>query len=161
LHEHDVFSAPGANPQGIALVFGGGLIERRIQKTAGVVPPVHDLAGHGTAVGMHVEHVHENTDALCPALDIRIVGFVDDDHLAVGGRKHRVRIRLNRPVRVTEKLDHEYQNDPEWRRPYGTGEEVHRHRRNGDNSRVHPPLAREKRMISVGHDVLFPRTRCG
>ena len=108
----DVAAPGGAQMQRVALVLERRLVERGVEEAAGVVPRGHDHSVDGTAVRMHVEHVHEHADLERVAVEIRIARLPDADDPAVGRGEHGVGIARNGPRRIAKELDDEQHHQP-------------------------------------------------
>src|SRR6266571_5697389 len=62
LHAGHVRAADRTQPQRVALVLQGSLIESGVDEAPGMVPALLHTAVHGRAVGMYVEDIHKHAD---------------------------------------------------------------------------------------------------
>src|SRR5258708_1655740 len=82
----------GAQPQRVALVLQGGLVEGSVHEASGIVPAFFYLAVHGRAIGMHVEDTHKHADLDGLTLEVGIAGPLHRDDSSIGWRDHGVRV---------------------------------------------------------------------
>src|SRR6266705_6544539 len=107
----------GAQPQRVALVLQGSLIESGVDEAPGMVPAPLHTAVHGRAVGMYVEDIHKHADLDGLTLEVGIAGPLHCDDSSVGWRDHGVRVAGHLPRRIAKKLQHEKHRKPDRSRP--------------------------------------------
>ena len=106
-------------------------------ETAGMIPGVLHLPVHRAAVGMHVEHVHEDADLQGTALKVGS-SAASTVTTAIRSRKHHVRIPGPGPGRVPEKLQNEYGGAPERQGPSPADQPPRHERRCRDDGQMRP-----------------------
>lgn len=131
-------------------------VERSVHEAARVIPRAYHLAVDGTAVGMHVEHVHEHADLQRVAIEMGIAGALDLDDLAVGGREHGVLLRRHDARRIAEELQDEDEHERAQHRECPLPERAERDgERCGDRDEG-PALAGKEWMRIVRHGLIRP-----
>src|SRR6185503_8487694 len=144
--------------EGVALVVGGGLVERRVHEEALVVAHVLHHRIHGRTLGMNVEDVHEDADLHgLRVAAIRIRRFAHHDDAAVGGAEHEARALRDLARGIAKELQDEDRDEPEGRRP--PPEEVRDDRRDDRRERKErPTFPRDDRVRPGRHQLRLVST---
>ena len=113
LHEGEDRTFVGLDGVAAALVEDGSLVQRGVEELAGPVGDALHGAGHGRAVHVHVEDVHEDADAGAFFAGHGIHAPLYLDHLAVGGAGRRSRFLRHHAFGIAEEVEREPDEDDE------------------------------------------------
>src|SRR3970040_1139125 len=127
LNNHHILTLIGSYPQSIAFIVGGGLVEGGIDEFPLAIPAFLNFTRHRNAVGMDIEYVHENTQALGTALQIRVVRLTLCDNPSVRRANHAARRIRDLSRWITEELDDKRSENPEGNCPGIAGKKMNQH----------------------------------